>query len=209
MTLHSLALMATMGGVFLIAAASPGPNFFVASQLALSGKRRLGYGVALGIGTGSAVWATLAMLGVAAIMAHARWLMTAIRITASLYLIWMGVKLVLAAFAKGDGLRRRIALPATGTQAFRVGLATNLTNPKACAFWTGIFGSMFPADAPLWMFPATTVMMGCLSGGWYCGVTMLFSTARVQRGYERVRAPIDGLLGILLLALGAHLAVAS
>jgi threonine/homoserine/homoserine lactone efflux protein len=203
---HHLTTLATIALVYLAAVASPGPNFFLATQLALSGRRSLGFRVALGIAAGSAIWATLAMLGVAAILAHAAWLRVAIRVAASLYLAWFGIKLIRGALRAGESGGRLGRLPETGAQAFRAGLATNMTNPKAAAFWTSIFGAMFPADAPFWMYPATVVLIVTICGGWYVGVAMLLSTERVQRGYDRIRRPVDAVLGMILLGLGAHLA---
>ena len=207
MVAHQIVLLATIGLVYLAAVASPGPNFFLATQLALSGRRSLGIKVALGIASGSALWATLAMLGIAAILAHAAWLQVAVRIFASLYLAWFGMKLIVGAWRGGAGGAQLARLPDTGGQAYRAGLATCLTNPKAAAFWTSIFGAMFPADAPLWMYPATVAMVVTICGGWYIGVAMLLSTERVQRGYVRVRRPVDAILGVVLLGLGAHLAI--
>ena len=204
---HEIGVLATIGAVYLLAVASPGPNFFLATQLALAGRRALGLRAALGIAAGAAIWATLAMVGVSAILAHAHWLQTAIRIIASLYLAWFGVRLIRGALRKGRGKAMIASLPATGAQAFRAGMTTNMTNPKAAAFWTSIFGAIFPADAPPWMYPATVAVVVTICGGWYAGVAMLLSTERVQRGYDRLRRPVDGALGAVLIGFSAHLAL--
>lgn len=204
---HQLTALLTIALVYLAAVASPGPNFFLATQLGLAGRRSLGIWVAVGIATGAAIWATLAMVGIAALMAHAHWLQTAIRVFASLYLAWFGIKLIRAAWRPRGAGGAATRLPVTGAQAYRAGLVTNMTNPKAAAFWTSIFGAMFPADAAPWMYPATVALVVTICGGWYAGVALLLSTERVQRGYDRVRRPIDAVLGAVLLALGVHLAV--
>lgn len=204
---HPIVMLATMGGVYLVAVASPGPNFFVASQLALSGERRLGVLAGAGIACGSMIWSSLTMVGVATIMAHAAWLQLGIRIFASLYLAWFGIKLVRSALTRGPSSGMAVRLPQTGGQAFRAGFITNMTNPKAAAFWTSIFGAMFPVDAPVWMYPVTSLFLASLCFGWYLSVAFLLSTERVQRGYDRVRRPIDAILGTALVGLGAHLAL--
>ena len=203
---HDLTTLATIGAVYWLAVASPGPNFFLATQLALSGRRALGIRAGLGIACGAAIWSTLAMVGVSAILAHAHWLQAAVRLFACLYLAWFGVKLTRSAFTTGASGVTIANLPSTPAQAFRAGMLTNMTNPKAAAFWTSIFGAMFPADAPLWMYPATTAVVVTICGGWYCLVAILLSTARVQRGYDRVRKPVDGVLGAVLIGLSVHLA---
>lgn len=204
---HQLFVLATIALVYLMAVASPGPNFFLATKLALAGQRRLGLRVALGIASGSAIWATLTMIGVATILSHAAFLQLAIRIFASLYLLWFGIKLILGAIRGGSGVSVADRLPTTGAQAWRAGFTTCLTNPKAAAFWTSIFGAMFPVHAPMWMYPATVAIVFTICGGWYVGVAFLLSTEHVQRRYFRIQRPVDGVLGAVLIGFGAHLAL--
>ena len=106
----------------------------------------------------------------------------------------------------GDAPARQIAIPATPLRAYRAGLVTNLTNPKAGAFWTSVFSAIYPAHAPLWLAAVTLGLVACISGGWYTLLAFFFATETVQRRYLRVRRAIDGLCGALLVGLGVHLA---
>jgi threonine efflux protein len=63
-----------IAGLYLIAAASPVPNFIIISQLALAGERHRACLVAAGITVGSTLWASSAMSGLAAILLHLSWL---------------------------------------------------------------------------------------------------------------------------------------
>jgi threonine/homoserine/homoserine lactone efflux protein len=204
--MHALSTLLLIAGVYWIAVVSPGPNFLLVSQLALSGRGRLGMQAAAGVATGSTIWAMLAMGGIAAVLAHLAWLHTAIRLAGAAYLIWFGIRLLLSARARADAPKRLVAIPTTGWGAFRSGLLTNLTNPKAGAFWTSVFGSIFPAHAPAWLFVATGVMVPCISGGWYAIMSLAFATEQVQRRYVALRRPIDAVCGTILLGLGASLA---
>ena len=196
---HQLFVLGTIALVYLMAVASPGPNFFLATRLALAGQRRLGLRVAAGIASGSAIWATLSMVGVATILGNATWLQLGIRIFAAVYLLWFGIKLIRSAVIGASGSSPVDSLPTTGSEAYD-------TNPKAAAFWTSIFGAMFPVDAPLWMYPATVAIVFTICGGWYVGVAYLLSTERVQRRYFRIQRPIDALLGVILIGFSAKLA---
>lgn len=201
-----LPTLAAIAGVYFIAVASPGPNFLLISQLALTGRTRLGLTVAAGISSGSLVWAMLAMAGVAALLARAGHLYDLIRLGGAAYLIWFGLKLLWSARSKSEGAARQVTIPATPLRAYRAGLVTNLTNPKAGAFWTSVFSSMYPVHAPAWFGPVTLGMVVCISGGWYVMLAFFFATDAVQRRYLRLRRMIDGLCGTLLVGLGAHLA---
>lgn len=201
------ATLAQIAGLYLLAAASPGPNFVILSQLSLSGRRRLGILIAIGITAGSLAWAVLAMMGVAAVLARIDWLHAAIRTAGALYLVWFGLKLVRSA-GRGTDARAGTAarIPAGTGAALRAGLFTSLTNPKSGAFWTGVFAAVFPGDAPAWLYPATAALIAALSLGWHLAIASVFSMRRVQAGYRGLRRPIDAVCGVVLIALGAGLA---
>lgn len=180
-----LSTLAIISGLYLLAAASPGPNFFIISHLSLSGRRRLAVLVALGIALGSTLWASLAMLGIAALLAQMDWLYAGVRLAGALYLLWFGGKLLLSAAKPSAVARAANSGIGTTLQALRTGLFTSLSNPKSGAFWTGVFATTFPADAPLWFHFVT----------------------RVQAGYQSARRLINAICGDILVMLGLRLAL--
>ncbi|WP_119460349.1 LysE family transporter [Rhodospirillaceae bacterium SYSU D60014] len=200
-----LSTLLAICGLYLLAAASPGPNFFIISQLSLSGRRRLAILVALGIAVGSTTWATLAMLGVAALLAQLDWLYAGIRLAGALYLIWLGGKLLIGAARPAPNAPREIGIGTTA-HALRTGLFTSLSNPKSGAFWTGVFATTFPAQAPLWFYLMTGLLVALMSLGWHLGIALVFTSARVQAGYQRAQRVIDAVCGGILVSLGVHLA---
>ena len=209
-----LPILLQIAAVYLVAAITPGPNFFMISQLSLAGRRSLGAASALGVGTASIAWATLAMLGLAAVLHQVEWLYETIRIGGAVYLVYFGIKLLRSGVrrdaAPADTAATSVPLAAPHLRdylrAYRSGLLTCLTNPKSCAFWTSVFAAMLPAHVPLWFNGAVLVTIGVLSAGWYSCVAFLFASPRAQRGYRRVRRPLDALCGVALVGLGAKLA---
>jgi threonine efflux protein len=211
---HYLPILLQIAVVYLVAAISPGPNFFMITQLSLAGRRRLGAASALGVGTASTIWAALAMLGFATVLQRIEWLYEGIRIAGALYLIYFGFKLLRSSAKRGEAPDAALAAPPADDtrapfRAWRSGLVTCLTNPKSCAFWTSVFATMFPAHPPLWFYGVVLAMIASLSAGWYGSVALMFATERTQRGYRKLRRPIDGVCGTVLVALGAKLAADS
>ena len=210
-----LPILLQIAVVYLLAAITPGPNFFMITQLSLAGRRGLGSASALGVGTASTIWASLAMLGFATVLQKIDWLYNGIRIGGAIYLVYFGFKLVRAASRRDEAPAAPVEtapLPndaAAYFRAWRTGLFTCLTNPKSCAFWTSVFATMFPAHPPLWFYGVVLAMIGTLSVGWYFSVALMFATERTQRGYRRLRRPIDGVCGAVLVGLGAKLAAES
>jgi len=214
MSYHYLPILLQIAVVYLVAAMSPGPNFFMITQLSLAGRRRLGAASALGVGTASTIWAALAMLGLATVLQKIDWLYNGIRIGGAIYLIWFGFKLLRASAKRGEATvsveaAAPVAESAAHFRAWRTGLITCLTNPKSCVFWTSVFATTFPQHAPGWFYGVVLAMIATLSAGWYGSVALMFATERTQRGYRRLRRPIDGVCGAVLLGLGAKLAAES
>ncbi|WP_206950754.1 LysE family translocator [Trinickia acidisoli] len=210
--MHYLPILLQIAVIYLIAAASPGPNFFMVTQLSLAGRRGLGAASALGVCTASMLWVTLAMLGLAAVLQRLEWLYTGVRIAGAIYLVYFGLKLLRASTRRSpapqvhDSGAEPIAHGAAAwLRSYRSGFVTCATNPKSCAFWTSVFAAMFPAHPPLWFYGAVFATIGSLSASWYCGIAFMFATERTQRGYRKLRRPIDAFCGAALVGLGAKL----
>ena len=111
-----------IAGLYLIAAASPGPNFFIISQLALEGNRRKARSVAAGIAAGSTLWAASAIIGLAAVLSHFSHLAAALRIAGAAYLVWYGLKLLQSSTASTQGETSTAHRIPNATNGFRTGL---------------------------------------------------------------------------------------
>lgn len=211
--MHFLPILAQIAVIYLIAAASPGPNFFMITQLSLAGRRSLGAASALGVCTASMMWVSLAMLGLAAVLQRLEWVYTGVRVAGALYLVYFGLKLLRSSARRSPSPQAAEPAPpdlphdaAAWFRAYRSGFVTCATNPKSVAFWSSVFATMFPAHPPLWFYGAVFVTVGSLSASWYCGMAFMFASERTQRGYRKLRRPVDGLCGAALIGLGAKLA---
>jgi threonine efflux protein len=196
-----------IGGLYLIAAASPGPNFFIISQLSLAGERQRACLVAAGITAGSTLWASSAMAGLAALLLHVSWLSLVLRLAGAAYLAWYGLKLLQSAAKKDAEVPADTLHVPTIGRAFRTGLLTSLTNPKSGVFWTSVFATTLPVGAPLWVYVATALMIAMLSATWHVGLALVFTAGPIQSTYRRLRRPIDATCGTVLVSLGLRLGV--
>lgn len=202
--MQEISTLALIGGIYFVGVVSPGPNVFIISQLALAGERRRACLVAAGVMTGSLLWALSAMAGFAALFAHASWLSFALRLAGAVYLVWYGFTLLRNAAGHPP------PEPAAGSSAarsLRTGVFTSLTNPKSGVFWTSIFATTLPLEAPAWLYAAIVVMVGLVGSAWYFGIALLLAAPAAQAGYRRLRRPIEAVCGTILVLLGARLAV--
>jgi threonine/homoserine/homoserine lactone efflux protein len=199
--LMSLVLMA---GIYLAVLASPGPNFFILSQMALDGHVRSARYVVLGLTSSGLAWALLSIAGVAALLAQHPQLAMALRWLGAAYLVWYGVKLLRAAWRGRVHVQTLSQAPLSRGAAFRMGWFTGMTNPKGAAFWTSAFAASFPAQAPIWFYAATLLLVAVMSLSWHLGITQVFGIPVLRRGYLRMERAINGLSGAALVLLGAQ-----
>lgn len=206
--LSSLLLLA---GVYLLVLASPGPNFFILSQLALTGRHREARRVVYGLTTASVAWAIIALAGVGTVLSHYPTLAVTLRVLGAAYLIWYGARLLISAMR--PVARREVAastlleaVPAP-TQpscrpAWRTGLLTGLTNPKGAAFWTSAFAATMPTIAPGWYPAVVLLLVTALSLAWHLGITWMFASRPLRAAYLRAERAINGTAGAVIIALG-------
>jgi threonine efflux protein len=203
-----------IAGVYLAVLASPGPNFFILSQMALDGRQRESRYVVLGLTTGSIFWVVLSLAGMSTLMAHHPWLASAVRFLGASYLVWYGASLLWRAVARpvktvaGSARRAPAGTRRDARGAYRAGLLTGITNPKGAAFWTSVFATLVPAQAAGWFYPATILMVAVLSLLWHFGITVVFGAEAIRARYLRVERWVDGVAGGMLVMLGVQRIVA-
>jgi len=193
-------------GLFLAAMAvlawTPGPAnlFAIATGLEL-GPRAALVGV-LGMNCATLVWFAAAALGLGALVAafpeQFRW----IAIGGGLYVAWLGVSALRAAFAPDAEMK---AVPgARPGRSFRDGFAVQIANPKAVLFFTAVlppFLDPHRAIAPqLLAFAAATIAMDLISMSAYGAAGGALSARFADAGFRRGFMAMVGAL--LLIASG-------
>ena len=193
--------------VHLLAVMSPGPSFLVVARASVARSRRSAIWSALGMGAGSVVWALAALFGLDVLFQIAPWLYTAMKVAGALFLIYLAVMLWRQADRPVPVLRPADATGASALAAFRLGLLTQLANPKVVVFFGSIFLAVLPAERPGWMSLALLVLVFFDEFLWYAVVAIAFSVERLRSGYQRLKRIIDrvtggflGLLGLRMLA---------
>jgi len=151
---------ASAAGIAIVALGmvlTPGPNMMYLVSRSLSQGRRAGMISLLGTVTGFLVYLTLANLGLAEAFRTARWLYWVVRLAGAAYLLYLAWQVLrphgVAIFHVRDLPRDPAA------RLFRMGLLTNLLNPKAAI--------MYLALIPQFIDPARghVLAQGFLLGG--------------------------------------------
>lgn len=201
-------------GAYLAVAAllivTPGPDTALVTRNALLAGRRAASFTTLGIGAGSMIWALASVFGIAVILEESMVAFTVCKIVGAVYLGYLGFRSLIAGF---QGSRQAsVTSPASPAKqlgervAFRQGLLSNLLNPKAGAiFVTALPQFINPGDPPLrlalMLLTYETILLSWLNLYGY-----LVSRAGQTRFGTRVHAILQGITGVVLLALGVRLA---
>lgn len=189
----------------LLGAISPGPAVLMSARTGLNEGFRTGAFLAIGIGAGAVFWAICAMSGLGLIFTWAPFLLVTLKLVGGAYLIWVGVHLWRDAAKPFDVADNR-PTPRAPISALRLGIVTQLTNPKPGVLLSAIFLGTVPPQTPLWQRIALLVMLFCFETGWNIFVARIFSLARTRAVYISLKSIIDRVFGGMLIFLGVKIA---
>lgn len=197
-------LLSILGAV-LIGAISPGPSFVLVSRIAMTSSRRDGLAAALGMGIGGAIFATLALAGVSAILTQVDWLYLILKFAGGAYLIYLGLRIWRGAREPFDISGPAVLSKTSRLRAFSFALVTQLSNPKTAVVYAGIFAALLPAASALWLLLALPPLIFVVEAGWYAFVAMAFSAKGMRSAYLGSKIWIDRAAGAVMGLLGARL----
>ena len=220
----SLAAYLGLLGAWVLAIAVPGPDTVQLLRLGARSRRSAVF-AALGICTGNVLWPVVTMLGLAALIAAFPWILTALYLFGGCFLIYMGqgafrsgyadwrARAVLPAVFLRDATRAPTAdseakasvrAPLGDFASWRLGLATNLSNPKALLFFGSVFAQFIPVEASLLDRLLVLVLMTAVGLMWFCGFAL--AVAAGAEKIQRINPFIEMVAGVLFVVLGAFLA---
>jgi threonine/homoserine/homoserine lactone efflux protein len=181
--------------------ATPGVDLLLTVSRTLQGGARAGVAAALGINAGCAVHALAAAFGLAALLAVSpRPSSRAIKWAGAAYLLWLALGMARTAW-RGGSAGDVAAAPPRGASPtdFRVGLLTNVLNPKVALFFLAFLPQFIAPGAP----HKTWAFLGL--GLWFVLQGFLFLLLVVALASRARRLRSSPAVGRALQALGAGL----
>ena len=198
--IDSIALLGLVP-VFLAAMISPGPDFFIVSQTALSRGFAAGAWTAAGIASGVAFYAALAVLGLGYVLSQAAWLTIAVKIIGGLYLLWLAWKMLQSSSTPAPSEQISVG----DRNPYLTGLLTNLTNPKVVVFFGSLFAAALTPEASMATKLAMIGMSAVLPVAWFCFVAACLALPSVREGYQSMRTTINRIGGVIIGIFGIKL----
>ncbi|MCC4263367.1 LysE family translocator [Oceanimonas baumannii] len=197
----NLSLLVTIGIIHIIALASPGPD--IALMLRFSARRRAALSAALGIATGILVHSVLSLTGISLLIQAHPFLFTLLRLVGAIYLGWLGLGALRAAF--GPATELKAAGNGAPDNGFWTGLHTNLLNPKALVFFVGLLAAMVGPEVNWLTRTALVVELFVLSLAWFMLLAWGLSSSRAQLRLQAWSRPVNGLCGLLFCSVAGSI----
>ena len=191
---------------FLLAIASPGPNILAVMGTSISVGRKSGVALALGVASGTFLWAVLTVIGLSALLSKYASALFLIKIFGGIYLLWLAYKSFKSAASAHDIEAKELA---GGRQSLRGyylrGLIVQMTNPKAAMAWIAIISLGLKESAPFWVGGAIVLGTFVMSVVIHLLYAIAFSSTFMVRIYSRARRSIQTVLGAFFTFAGLKL----
>lgn len=195
---------------------SPGATMAVITETVLAEGRLAALGTVLGVALGNSTLALSSALGLSLVFLYWPAALMAIQIGGALYLGYLGVRgLVTALRGRSEASRagevvprRAPGVPLSRRDAIVRGLVTNWLNPSVVLFYGVLLPQFISASDPFFtrfaVLAATHVAMSIV---WLSCFTAALGLLVERITRPSVRRSLDGLTGVILIALGVKLLV--
>jgi threonine/homoserine/homoserine lactone efflux protein len=161
---------------------------------------------ALGISTGTLIWATLSGLGVAALLEASAEAYAVVRLAGAAYLVYLGVRAIVDAVRSRTTEDPDDAAQPVG-RPYRQGLFTNLLNPKVGLFYTTLVPQIVDPGDPIALVSITVGLAHIAIGmAWLTMLAVLVDRAGDVLRRPRVRRTLAGATGVVLVGFGVRVA---
>lgn len=135
-------------GIFSVGFVNIGPNILAIIGTSMERGRNPGVKLALGVGSGSAIWATSTVAGLTALITAYASIVTFLKIFKAAYLTWLAHKAFRSAATPAHLHKPKAARE---NNLCLQGMAIQITDPKAVLQWIAIVGIGLGIEAPLWL----------------------------------------------------------
>lgn len=189
----------------------PGVDFALVTRQVVVYGRRAALTTAGGLLLAGLTHATLAAVGLSALLLASAKAYAVVKLAGAVYLIWLGIQFLRSA---GRGHHHAAdhapsPLQISARRSFALGLASNLLNVKMAVFFVTFLPQFVPAGGAVAFH---TLLLGLLfnvlASSWWLTYILLVSRIRPWLARERIRKLVDRVTGGVLVAIGGSLAVA-
>lgn len=191
--------------VLVLLTISPGADMALVAKITFERGRGAAFLATCGICTGLFVHATASALGLSVILATSAEAFAAVKLVGAAYLAYLGIQSLRASLRPDT---HRAPAPARSGAPYLQGLFSNVLNPKVAVFYlTFLPQFMSPGDNVLVRSLAFALAHGVMGILWLTAYAYLLARIAALAGGTSVRRWLERVTGVVLLGLGARLAL--
>ena len=222
----TLAALVSLLGVWVAMIVAPGPDVVQGIRVAPR-SMRAGIMCALGICTGIVVWLTASLAGLSALIAARPSLLGLLQLVGGGFLLWMAYGSIRSGLAQRrsalssarstsqdsaenagsfdeEHIEQAVSTgdveDITAGRAYKLGLLTNLSNPKALVFFGAVFAQFIRPDMGLEWTVFIAIILTVVSVAWFSTFALIVRAA--ARFLTKYSAHLDIGSGLIFGALG-------
>jgi len=187
--------------ICILGAMSPGPSLAVILRNSISGSRKQGVFAGIGHGLGITFYALTAVLGLVTFIENIPNFFIISQIIGSLFLIWVGSKMIISLKFNKSPLNEGYDNKITGKKGFVEGFLIAFLNPKIAAWTFALFSQFIKPYASINEQIILISTVGGIDAIWYCFIATLTTSKRLVKTLNQNSKIIDLVMGILLILL--------
>jgi RhtB (resistance to homoserine/threonine) family protein len=189
--------------VAVVVIVTPGVDMALVTRNAILYGRSAAVRTAVGINAGIFFWVMAAALGLAAVVATSAAAFAVIKYAGALYLIYLGIQ-ALRSRSRHEPPARAAPRP---RNALRQGLVSNLLNPKIAVFFTSLLPQFIGSHGTVAQLLLLGLLFNAMGVVWLLAYATAAARGRSVLARPRVRRWFDRISGVVLVGLGARLAL--
>lgn len=200
-----------LASLWALAVVTPGPNVLAIAHTTVGCGSLAGLATVGGIVSGTALWAIGSILGLGFLIAEAHAVAVIVKWIGVAYLAWTGIGMLrrawrdMGALTLEEGTQGRGSTEAIG-RSYRLGLLTNLSNPKTAVFFTSLLAVFIPAETGIAGRLEAIAIILSISLGWYGCLSLALGSPWARGLFRRMARAIEAVAGVLFLGFSVKLA---
>ena len=205
-----MSLLLTICALHFVAQLSPGPDILLIAKSSASTTRTNTLKIIAGISVGIVVWVVLTLAGFTLLIEQFPWIQQVLMVVGGFFLAKMGWAMLrggLKGFQQqGEGAAEQESTQLAGhTHYFRLGLFTNLANPKTLIYFSSVFSLALSSSASSFLKAQLAVIIPIQTFVTFALLMMILSQPKIKTIYQRSGHYIDSISGVLFLMFAVFL----
>lgn len=195
--------LTAVGAVSLMAAISPGPDFFIILKNSFC-SRRAGFLTALGALCALTIHLSYTLVGIGILIQKYSLIYNIMKYGGAFYLLYIGYTSFKSSFKQlpsSNILNPKTDEEISDKTAFRQGFFTNLLNPKAAVFFISLFSQFITQETPVDLKIKYALINWGITLIWFSLLVYIVTGNFFMKKFGHFHQAIDRIMGAILILL--------